>query len=160
MRFPASAWGTQRSWYAPRIDEGRWVESYADAFKEDYPWQGGEEVWFAFPRGTRFNLPFVEHRLRQWVNREKLPSREQRIRDDRAKLEAGEQEAWNRDYEEFMSMSRAFYGNAFVGYGSRKSPDVIVPKLEPMTPGMNQKFEGMHANRMKRWKRQGKRVVN
>jgi hypothetical protein len=151
-RFPAAAWGSRRDWYSPRIDEGRWAPSLAETWQEEYPSQGGEEIFHAFDKGVPFCLPYIEERLRRWVNRPKLAPRAQRLRDAREAEEAKEQQAFNDDYERFLSASRAFYGNPFRGYGPKAGE--LRAKTEPMTPGMNAKFESIHAGRMERLRRQ------
>ncbi len=151
-RFPATAFGPRKLWYMPRVDEGRWVPSYADTFKEDWPATGAEEIDYVFDRGVRFNMEYIEFRLRRWLNRDKLAPRAQRLRDAREAEEAKEQQTFNADYERFLSASRAFYGNPFRGYGPKAGE--LRAKTEPMTPGMNAKFESIHAGRMERLRRQ------
>ncbi len=151
-RYPAEKWGTRRSWYLPRIDEGKWVPSLADTWGEEYPWAGGDEIEFAFDVGVPVSMEYLESRIRRFLAREPLPSREQRKRNSRAELEAADQAAWNRDYEQHRDAARAFYGNPFRGYGPKAGE--LRAKTEPMTPGMNAKFESIHAGRMERLRRQ------
>lgn len=157
-RFPASAWGARDQWYEPRIDDGAWAPSYADSFGEDYPYAGGEEIFFAFPPGTPFNLPYVEYRLYQFVNRPKLASREQRIKDARREIEAEEQAVVDRDYERFVSATQPFAGEPFVGYGQKSAP--VKSKAKVMPASFRRKFNEMHAEDMARFKRQGRKVRN
>lgn len=157
-RFPASAWGTREQWYSPRIDDGAWAPSYAETFGEEYPYAGGEEIWLVFPQGTPFCLQYVEYRLHQFMNRPKLAPREQRMKDARREIEAAEAAVTERDYERFVDSVRPFQGDPFVGYGKKSAP--LKSKVKEMPERFRQKFNAIHADRMARYERQGKKVTN
>ncbi len=158
-RFPAAAWGSQRQWYEPRIESGEWAPSFADEFQEDFPYMGGEEIWYAFPHGVRYSPEYAEYRLLQFLNRPKLPSVDQRLRDARAEHEAKEQETWQADYDQFDAACRPFNAQPFVGYGAKSSQRPRA-KAERMTPQMKQVFKRIHAGRMARLRSQGRSIVN
>jgi len=149
--MPAWTWGTPLGWYAPRIDEGEWVPSFADTFREEYPALGAYEIDYAFPLGVRPVMPFIEDRIHKFNDRPKLPSVSQRRREDMAAFEAQELETWKRDYEACQEANRAFYGEPMRGYGAKSA----APRsnVEQMTPGMYRKVRAQIRARMERPRR-------
>jgi hypothetical protein len=155
---PGTDWGTKQSWYEPRIDDGQWVQSLANEWGEEWPSTGAYEIDHYFERGVRVCMPYIEDRLSHFVDRPKLPPREQRIKDARREIEAREQAVADRDHERFVSAAQPFGGQPFVGYGQKTAP--IRSKAKIMPARFRRKFNEMRAGDMARYKRQGRKVTN